>query len=407
MTRRITSTSEIRLPQTTNKSQTEKNQDVINRTFPTNSKASYEEEYVWRNPQAEVIEKFECVVPVEIHNIIRSINQEFPNDEFSVFLKVELDFESRQIIVDRDKWYIPRQEVSGTFVDYKEDDLGFNGVMHKHPKGVRSFSSTDKAWINQNFEVSLLWIYDEWVTGIVNLQTPAGRVQLPVKVYEEETFIPNEDVKQVAREKIAKKTYTKTASGKSGGKSTSLFYDDIFAEYLKELDGQTRKEKDAPGIFSEIVDSKKNFRGKFGELAENGGSNEKDRGFSFDTELISGVIDEDEYWRTILDKFGIGLSDAELFEMGFEVVEWNEDRAPTQIVVDGSKCVGKTWEDHLDAVGIGLTESQLEELGFEVIDINENWQPKSVIIKEQYNVFFDPFGVDENGNSIVDMVYAP
>ncbi len=172
----------------------------------------------WRNPRALIIEKFECVVPLKVHNIIRTVNKVVPSDEFSVLLKGTIDYFNRKVTINPDEWMIPEQEVTSTAVDYKEDCEDFNMVMHKHPGSMGTFSGTDKDWINQNFEISILWTDDKWHDGIINLKLQGGgRVQLPVKVTTEEAFQEVEGVREAATAKIHKRTtYVATTYGAGG-----------------------------------------------------------------------------------------------------------------------------------------------------------------------------------------------
>lgn len=161
------------------------------------------DKFAWKNTGAEIVKRLTCYVPKSIHNVVRSANTALPRDEFSFLLKCEIDWEEGIVDVS-EEWYFPEQVVSAASVNYKEDAAGFNGVMHKHPGKMKTFSTTDDKWINQNFEVSILWIDDEFCNGRINIPTPAGRVQLPLDVVVAPDFEVMEDVVKVVKEKASK-----------------------------------------------------------------------------------------------------------------------------------------------------------------------------------------------------------
>lgn len=159
--------------------------------------------FAWSNKSAEVVKELTCYVPKKIHNVVRSANTALVGQEFSFLLKCEIDWEEGMVTVSED-WYFPKQVVTSVSVDYKEDMSEYNGVMHKHPGKMRNFSGTDDKWINQNFQVSILWIDDEFCNGRINIPTPAGKVQLPLTVVVEPDFEVMDDVVKIVEEKASK-----------------------------------------------------------------------------------------------------------------------------------------------------------------------------------------------------------
>lgn len=125
------------------------------------------------NVHSSPIKKIPCIIPRKlfdsIQEIERLVREKFHCDqEFSIYLHGDYDNDGNLIISDT--FYIPKQNVSGASVDYKEEPHSFyNGCLHRHPNGVTSFSGTDEKYINSNFEFSLLYVNNHIHTGIVNI----------------------------------------------------------------------------------------------------------------------------------------------------------------------------------------------------------------------------------------------
>ena len=138
---------------------------------------------VWSNREAVPITTITAVVPATLINKLASIEQKVNSRmEFGVFVKGHL--ENGEKLIVEDSIYIPQQEVTGASVDFQEDepDPSFNGVCHRHPSGVTSFSSVDATSINRNYEFSLLYVNGDIKTGIINLKCGNYRYQLPLRV---------------------------------------------------------------------------------------------------------------------------------------------------------------------------------------------------------------------------------
>lgn len=181
--------------------------------------------FAWKNSNAEVVKNLTCYIPKNIHNVVRSANSALKSTEFSFLLKCDIDWEAGVVNVS-DEWYFPEQDVSAAAVHYKEDMSSFNGVMHKHPGQMRTFSGTDNEWINQNFEVSILWVDDEFCNGRINIPSPAGKIQLPLNVIVEADFEIMEDVVEIVNKKATKivNTYqSKSAASTAATSQTRLW----------------------------------------------------------------------------------------------------------------------------------------------------------------------------------------
>jgi len=74
------------------------------------------------------------IVPQRINSIIRYVQREVGNNEFSLLLKGRWTEDGYTILK---QYYIPLQEVSSTSVDYKEDlsllSSEWNTIYHSHP----------------------------------------------------------------------------------------------------------------------------------------------------------------------------------------------------------------------------------------------------------------------------------
>lgn len=139
-------------------------------------------------------------VPPSLALVMRAIDRKIVGSvEFSIYVKADVsDIECIRISED---FYVPKQLVSGASVDYNEPPMdGFNAVIHKHPRGVRSFSGTDDEYINQNFTVSILWCDGEFVDATVNYDAGAGiKLQLEGYVYVDDiSVLPNIDVSNIS-----------------------------------------------------------------------------------------------------------------------------------------------------------------------------------------------------------------
>lgn len=117
---------------------------------------------------------------VAIMNLIHQ-NLENKNDEFTVFFKVEVDDEDPTVyyILD-DKYIIPNQLVNSVHFTNKEDInfKKYNSCIHRHPQGVTKFSREDEEWLNDNVEVSVLFIPNSkniFPHAIVNLPLANGK----------------------------------------------------------------------------------------------------------------------------------------------------------------------------------------------------------------------------------------
>lgn len=122
---------------------------------------------VWDSGQAFVDPKI-LYMP-DVLTVAKMLEEDYTGREFSVLFKGKWTVDGFEISED---YYIPKQEISWSSVDYKEDlykirtEQGFNTVMHSHPKGVsKTFSLDDEETINFHFDCSLLFHEGKFTLG--------------------------------------------------------------------------------------------------------------------------------------------------------------------------------------------------------------------------------------------------
>jgi len=127
-----------------------------------------------------------CLIPHKILIVIRSVEKMIISSgmgtmEVGMFLNGKMN-EQGKLVLSED-FYIPQQKVGGASIDFQEEppDLKWNGVIHRHPDGCKSFSGTDGTYINANFEFSLLYVCNEITLGIYNFDNNGFRFQVPLK----------------------------------------------------------------------------------------------------------------------------------------------------------------------------------------------------------------------------------
>src|SRR5690606_31668268 len=112
----------------------------------------------------------------------------------------------------------------------------YNTVIHRHPDGINSFSSTDEEAINANFELSLLYTEAKgFVDGLFNNKhSRYCKLRYPLKMIEEKAGTALPDIP--GEENITKKTYNyNKTSYKDDDYGYGLFG---YEERVKELNSQ-------------------------------------------------------------------------------------------------------------------------------------------------------------------------
>lgn len=128
----------------------------------------------------KILESVKVIIPLKLLLICNQIADKLTGEEFSILVNLT---EQDNIIRLSEEFHIPQQVVSATSIDYIPEDYNFNTVIHRHPDGLNSFSSTDKNFINQNFKLSVLYTRrDGFVGGVYNLKHSESIIQLPIEI---------------------------------------------------------------------------------------------------------------------------------------------------------------------------------------------------------------------------------
>lgn len=147
----------------------------------------------------------DVIVPVKLVHVCDAISRLVRGDEFSIVTTMEEE-KDLQIRLS-EEYYIPKQRVSQSNIDYLPDDFSHNVVIHRHPEGCLNFSRTDHEYINQNFELSLLYTYERgFVNGLYNLKYKSGIIQIPVHITID-SGIHDVDISNIKREKLMSKFF--------------------------------------------------------------------------------------------------------------------------------------------------------------------------------------------------------
>lgn len=163
------------------------NSDEVRSKLKDKGKSKNDKSEAWTSG-IKVLTKIDIIVPLKLLLVCNQLaeNEKIGDDEFSIVTNI-LERDDTEITLD-ENYYIPRQEVSHSSIDYLPDDCegkSYNVVIHRHPDGCNSFSSTDREFINQNYELSLLYTKrDGFINGIYNLKHDNGYlIQLPVQIF--------------------------------------------------------------------------------------------------------------------------------------------------------------------------------------------------------------------------------
>lgn len=128
----------------------------------------------------KVIERMRVIIPLRLLLVCNSIAAKLDGEEFSIVTNI-IKRSSDTITLSED-YYIPKQRVTAGSIDYLPDHYVHNVVIHRHPNALNTFSRTDQEYINQNFELSLLYTAEEYfVNGIYNMKYEDAIIPIPVK----------------------------------------------------------------------------------------------------------------------------------------------------------------------------------------------------------------------------------
>lgn len=132
--------------------------------------------------ELNIISSIQVVIPVKLYLVCNQIAGKVGGNEFSIVTDIK-EKDNHNILLT-DDFYIPKQKVNESNIDYLSDVYNHSVCIHRHPDGCNGFSSTDKKYINQNFVLSLLYTRrDGFVNGIYNMRLDdKTMIQLPVEI---------------------------------------------------------------------------------------------------------------------------------------------------------------------------------------------------------------------------------
>jgi len=137
------------------------------------------EQSTWES-DLKIIDKIKVIVPLKILLVCNSIVAKLDGEEFSIVTNIQS--KTSDTITLSDDYYIPKQKVTAGSIDYLPDQYSHSVVIHRHPDNLNNFSRTDNDFINQNFELRLLYTEkDYFVNGVYNLKYEEAIIPIPVK----------------------------------------------------------------------------------------------------------------------------------------------------------------------------------------------------------------------------------
>ncbi|MBK6771291.1 MAG: hypothetical protein IPG78_03950 [Ignavibacteria bacterium] len=136
------------------------------------------EQITWES-DLKIIDKIKVIVPLKILLVCNSITAKLDGEEFSIVTNIES--RTSDTITLSEDYYIPKQKVTAGSIEYLPDEYSHTVVIHRHPDDLNNFSKTDHEFINQNFELSLLYTEkDYFVNGVFNLKYEDAIIPVPV-----------------------------------------------------------------------------------------------------------------------------------------------------------------------------------------------------------------------------------
>lgn len=131
---------------------------------------------------ANIFDPLEVLVPEEILNTCRNIQDKFKGLEWSILVKGSITERGYEIVED---FVIPKQTVSGGEVNFTDTSeleayrtMGFNSIIHSHPFKSESFSNSDRTTLSVNYECSILFSMGDFTTSTVSFKIGADNESL-------------------------------------------------------------------------------------------------------------------------------------------------------------------------------------------------------------------------------------
>lgn len=156
---------------------------------------------------AKLDNHIEIHIPENLIKVFKAMDAKFKT-EWMLYLKVE-KIEDNKVYLGIE-YYVPEQEVSTASVEPKElPPEGFDAVIHKHPSGITSFSSTDWENVNGNSKISLLWVNSEISDAAVIVRFEdyplrVGKDFIKIIIDEELPEIPEEALRKIKEKTLGK-----------------------------------------------------------------------------------------------------------------------------------------------------------------------------------------------------------
>lgn len=186
--------------------------------------------------------RFKIIVPESVLAALNILHSKISDAslEFGMYLKANINVDTGEAIIlpidleTGENIEVPNQRVTQGSISFGDDgpsDSSFNTVIHRHPAGCRTFSGTDMSSINQEFDVSLIFIPNatggSFPDSLINIRQNDDSF-LRVKVTEANVVIRKEaqtfTFLEAAAKRIKKITIQgvkKSAAPKTYGNSTA------------------------------------------------------------------------------------------------------------------------------------------------------------------------------------------
>ena len=176
----------------------------------------------------KVINKIKVIIPLKLLLVCNNIVSKLDGEEFSIVTNIA--GKTSDTITLSEEFYIPKQKVTSGSIDYLPDEYNHQVVIHRHPKGLHSFSATDQKYINQNFELSLLYTAEEqFVNGLYNFKHEDSIIPIPIEAIID-YGLEDIDVSNIEPVYIKKEEALSTGLWQPYNEDYIFSYEDLFTE---------------------------------------------------------------------------------------------------------------------------------------------------------------------------------
>lgn len=171
----------------------------------------------------KIVKTPKVLIPLKIFEVMVALDRQIDREAGIV---CRGDWDENGNFVLSEEFYVPEQETTTATIEFKEPVLrtDWNVVIHKHPHGVTSFSSTDDEHINKNFDASILFCDGRFTDAVVNIKIKPG---VYVQVAAEPEIVVDELIPDEMVQKIREKKYvSRKISPTKNSKRTVRVFDD-------------------------------------------------------------------------------------------------------------------------------------------------------------------------------------